>query len=424
MKSGLKIAIVHDFLYTYAGAERVLEQILKEFPTGELFSLFDFLPDDQRGFLGGRSVTSSFIQRMPMARTRHRHYLPLMPMAIEGLDVSKFDIIISSSYVAAKGILTRADQLHICYCHTPVRFAWDLQKQCLDAAGLGSGIRSTLIRAVLHYIRAWDVQSSNRVDVFVSNSDYVGRRIEKCYRRPSVTIYPPVDLKRFSLQSEKKDFYLTASRLVPYKRIDLIVDAFTAMPDKQLVVVGEGPELTKLKAKAGKNVMLVGHQSAERLVEYMRDARAFVFAAEEDFGIVAVEAQATGTPVIAFGRGGIRETVIPGETGVFFDHQTVESLTAAVEQFEVDRSTFDPVAIRSHAEQFSVSRFREEFSSRVRKEWEAFSNTPPQNRSYDLPEVEIGLGLGKNKFTDREPKVAVEIYPRAFGASETSVLAS
>jgi UDP-N-acetylmuramyl pentapeptide phosphotransferase/UDP-N-acetylglucosamine-1-phosphate transferase/glycosyltransferase involved in cell wall biosynthesis len=383
IKPGIKIAIVHDFLYTYAGAERVLEQMLHVFPEAALFSLFDFLPPEKRGFLQGRPVTSSFIQRMPMAKSKHRHYLALMPLAIEQLDVSKYDMVISSSYVAAKGILTRPDQLHICYCHTPVRFAWDLQHQYLLETGLQSGLKSILARTVLHYIRNWDIRSANGVDVFLTNSDFVARRIEKFYRRRSTTLYPPVDVDSFKLQIEKGDYYVTASRMVPYKRIDLVAEAFTSMPDKRLIIVGEGPDFEKIKAKAGPNVKMVGHQSFERLVEYMRHAKAFVFAAEEDFGIVPVEAQACGTPVIAYGRGGVTESVQVGKTGVFFNEQTTESICDAVMRFERDQAEFDPVAIRAHAEKFNATRFREEFLKLVEDEWLTFNAVAGRRPSDD-----------------------------------------
>jgi UDP-N-acetylmuramyl pentapeptide phosphotransferase/UDP-N-acetylglucosamine-1-phosphate transferase/glycosyltransferase involved in cell wall biosynthesis len=333
----VRVAVLHDFLYCYGGAERVLEQILKVLPNADVYSLFDFLPEQHRGFLGGKTVRTSFIQKLPWARRKHRSYLPLMPLAIEQMDVSNYDVLVSSSYVAAKGAITRPDQLHVCYCHTPVRFAWDLQHQYLSESGLNRGIKSILARAVLHYIRNWDARSSNGVDAFVTNSNFVARRIQKFYRRKSMTIYPPVAVDKFSLQVEKEDFYLTASRLVPYKRVDLIAEAFSQMPHRRLIIVGEGPDFEKIKAKAGPNVKLVGHQPFERLRQYMQMASAFVFAAEEDFGIVPVEAQACGTPVIAYGRGGVTESVISGKTGLFFHEQTVDSLVAAVEQFEVDR---------------------------------------------------------------------------------------
>ncbi len=341
-----------------------------------------------------------------------------MPLAIEQLDVSAFDIVISSSYVAAKGVLTRPDQLHVCYCHTPVRFAWDMQHQYLIETGLSSGLKSMFARAVLHYIRNWDARSANGVDVFLTNSDFVARRIEKFYRRRSTTLYPPVDVDSFALETQKEDYYLTASRMVPYKRIELIAETFTAMPDKRLIIVGEGPEFERIKSKAGPNVKLVGHQPFDRLVEYMRHARAFVFAAEEDFGIVPVEAQACGTPVIAYGRGGVTETVIAGKTGVFFNEQTIESLTDAVNRLERDYAAFDPVAIRAHAERFNAPRFREEFLKLVEDEWITFNSVsgrrPSEDELFLSPDLEQqGLRL-RSKVAAAEAETSGPDKQKAF----------
>jgi glycosyltransferase involved in cell wall biosynthesis len=294
-----------------------------------------------------------------------------MPLAIEQLDVSRYDVVISSSYVAAKGVITSPNQIHVCYCHTPVRFAWDMQAQYLHESGLTYGLKSLFARAVLHYIRNWDVRSANGVDQFVANSSFVARRIHKIYRRDSLVIYPGVDVENFTLEPNKEDFYITASRLVPYKRIDLIVEAFNRMPDKKLLVVGEGPDFYKIKGKAGPNVQMLGHQPFAQLKQYMQKAKAFVFAAEEDFGIVPVEAQACGTPVIAFGRGGVTESVIPGKTGVFFENQTIDALIAAVQQFELS-PPMDPVFIRQNAERFSNARFRQELTDLVEEKWSKF----------------------------------------------------
>jgi len=368
----LRVGIVHDFLYTYAGAERVLEQIIALFPQADLFALFDFLPDHLRGFIRHKPVQSTFIQRLPWARNHHRAFLPLMPLAIEQMDVSGYDIVISSSYLVAKGVLTRPDQLHICYCHTPVRFAWDLQSQYLDntKSGLLSLAKTSLARVILHYIRSWDIRSAHGVDVFVTNSDFVGRRVRKLYRRSTTMVYPPVDTDRFTLQEEKEDFYLTASRLVPYKRIDLTIEAFRQMPNRRLVVIGEGPEMEKFRAIATPNIRLLGYQTPDRLRQYMQRARAFVFAAEEDFGITPVEAQACGTPVIAYGRGGVTESVIHGRTGVLFKDQTTPALIEAIEDFEGRQ--WDPKVIRKNAERFSIREFREKFSKVTKEEWTKF----------------------------------------------------
>jgi UDP-N-acetylmuramyl pentapeptide phosphotransferase/UDP-N-acetylglucosamine-1-phosphate transferase/glycosyltransferase involved in cell wall biosynthesis len=424
----LRVAIVHDFLYTYAGAERVLEQLIALFPQADLFALFDFLPDHLRGFIKNKQVQPSFIQRMPFARGHHRAYLPLMPLAIEQIDISKYDIVISSSYLVAKGVLTRPDQLHICYCHTPVRFAWDLQNQYLQnpKSGLLSMAKTSMARVILHYIRNWDIRSSHGVDVFVTNSDFVGRRVRKLYRRQATTVYPPVDTDRFTLCEEKEDFYLTASRLVAYKRIDLTIEAFRRMPNRRLLVIGEGPELEKYRASECPNVRLLGYQTPDRLRQYMQRARAFVFAAEEDFGITPVEAQACGTPVIAYGRGGVTESVIHGQTGLLFKEQTPEALIEAVEEFE--GQTWDPNAIRENAQRFSIQRFRENFAKVAKKEWTEFlvqrieSN---RNSMFGFTDFEVAEAVTRSAEKSAAAKAIAAMSPATLpkpGISTTEVV--
>ena len=370
-----RVAVVCDWLTVYAGGEKVLEQILQVVPHADLYSLVDFLPAGQRGFIGHKPVTTSFIQRLPFAKTQYRQYLPLMPLAVEQFDLSGYDLVISSSHAVAKGVLTGPDQLHLCYCHSPIRYAWDLQAQYLKESGLERGPKGALARYLLHRIRLWDSRTPNGVDAFMANSKFIARRIYKVYRRDSAVVYPPVDVAGFALQEQKEDFYFTASRMVPYKKIDLIVEAFAGLPDKKLVVVGTGPDFEKIKAKAGPNVELLGFQPFEVLKDHMQRARAFVFAAEEDFGIVPLEAQACGTPVVAFGKGGSLETVRAGETGVFFGEQTAVSIQEAVRRFETLR--FDPKVVREHAERFSAPRFRDEFRGFVEKHYGAFLEAKP-----------------------------------------------
>ncbi|WP_175900543.1 glycosyltransferase family 4 protein [Burkholderia vietnamiensis] len=360
----LRVAIVHDWLVTYAGAERVLEQIIACFPDADLFSLVDFL--DDRAFVRGKPVTTSFIQKLPFARTKYRSYLPLMPLAIEQLDVSDYDLVISSSHAVAKGVLTGPDQLHISYVHSPIRYAWDLQHQYLEQSNLTHGPKSLLARMILHYIRNWDTRTANAVDGFIANSAFIARRIRKVYHRDAAVIFPPVDVDGFSLNDVKDDFYLTASRMVPYKKIDLIVEAFSRTPERKLVVIGDGPEMQKIRAKAGPNVEIMGYQPFAVLHDRMRRAKAFVFAAEEDFGISVVEAQACGTPVIAYGKGGALETVLEPTshahpTGLFFDEQTPHAIVAAVDEFERAPQRFAPRACRANAERFSADTFRQSF---------------------------------------------------------------
>lgn len=371
--NALRAAVVHDWLPVYAGAERVLEQLLHVLPASDLYSLIDFVPDEQRGFLQGKPVATSFIQRLPLARRRYRQYLPLVPLAIEQFDLRGYDVVVSSSYVVAKGVLTTAQQLHISYVHSPIRYAWDLQFQYLEEGGYHRGIKSLLARLILHYMRIYDAACANRVDLFVANSRHVARRIWKTYRRPATVVHPPVDTDAFAFCAEKDDFYVTVSRLVPYKRVNLIVEAFNRMPDKALVVIGDGPAFKAIARQAGPNVRMMGYQSPEAVHEYLRHARAFVFAAEEDFGIAPVEAQACGTPVIAYGRGGVTETVLPDVTGLFFDRQTPEALGEAVQHFERVRDRFDAERIRLHAERFSVKRFRRAFSDVLDQAWDQFT---------------------------------------------------
>lgn len=362
----MKTAIVHDWLVIYAGAERVLEQMLRVLPDAELFSLIDFLPDSERGFVGGRRARTSFLQRLPGARTGYRRYLPLMPLAVEQLDLSGYDLVISSSYAVAKGVLTGPDQLHLCMCYSPMRYAWDLQHQYLRETGLARGVRSAIARLLLHRVRNWDARTGAGVDGFMAISHFVARRIRKAYRRESTVIYPPVDVETFTPGTTgREDFYLTASRMVPYKRLDLVVNAFAAMPDRTLVVIGDGPEAPRIRARAPGTVRFLGHQPLEVLRDHMQRASAFIFAAEEDFGIVPLEAQACGCPVIAYGRGGALETIRGLEhtqpSGVFFGEQTPESLREAVTTFERSRSSLTSANCRENAMRFSPERFRCEF---------------------------------------------------------------
>ncbi|MEM5398779.1 glycosyltransferase family 4 protein [Paraburkholderia unamae] len=365
-----RVAIVHDWLVTYAGAERVLEQILACFPDADLFSVVDFVDAKDRTFLRGKRATTSFIQKLPGARKRYRAYLPFMPLAIEQLDVSGYDVVISSSHAVAKGVLTGPDQFHISYVHSPIRYAWDLQHQYLQESSLTRGPKSMLARLILHYIRNWDVRTANSVDQFVANSEFIARRIQKVYQRQAEVVYPPVDIDAFELETTKEDFYLTASRLVPYKKIDLIVEAFARMPERRLVVIGDGPDMHKVRAKATPNVEVLGYQPFAVLHDRMRRAKAFVFAAEEDFGISVVEAQACGTPVIAFGKGGALETVRDTgsrPTGLFFEDQNADAIIDAVESFESDPGRFRAEDCRANAERFSSRHFREQFFARVAK---------------------------------------------------------
>jgi glycosyltransferase involved in cell wall biosynthesis len=370
----MKVAIVHDWLVTYAGAERVLEQMLLCYPDAELYSLMDFVPQSERGFLSGRRVHTSFLQRLPGMRRRYRSFLPLMPVAIEQFDLSGYDLVLSSSYAVAKGVLTGPDQLHVCYCNSPMRYAWDLQHQYLRQTGLDRGLRGMMARWMLHRMRLWDVRSAFGVDRFVAISRYIQRRIWKAYRRKSTVIYPPVDVDAFTPGNSKDDFYVTASRMVPYKRMDLIVEAFASLPERRLIVIGDGPEAARIRARAAPNIQFLGRQPFEILRDRLRSARAFIFAAEEDFGIAPLEAQACGTPVIAFGKGGASETIRdlsdPRPTGVLFNQQTRGAINEAITRFEASGLRISPADCRDNAERFSAVRFRRELTAFLAERWQ------------------------------------------------------
>lgn len=367
----MKIALVHEWLDTYAGSERVLEQLLAVWPEADLFVTCDFLADGERGFLGGRVPRTSFIQRLPFARRRFRWYLGLMPLAVEQHDLSGYDVVVSSNHAVAKGVLTGPGQPHLSYVHSPMRYAWDLQHQYLREAGLEHGIKGAYTRWLLHRLRQWDRASAAGVDVLVANSSYIAERIRKVWRRESTVVHPPVDLDRFTLRREKEDYYLIASRMVPYKRVELVASAFRRMPERRLVVVGDGPNEAAVRAAAAgaPNIELRGRVGTAELVALTQAARAAVFAAEEDFGIATVEAQACGTPVIAFGKGGacdiLRAPPDPAPTGLFFAEQTEEAIIAAVRRFEAEPTAFAPDACRANAERFSAARFRERMRALV-----------------------------------------------------------
>ena len=364
--SALKVAVVHDWLVIYGGAERVMEHILDCYPQADLFSLIDYVPEEQRHFLRGKTPKTSFLQRIPGVAKHYPKLLPLMPLAIEQFDLSSYDLVISSSYCVAKGVLNGPNQTHVSYCHSPMRYAWDHYHEYLSEMNLNRGLKSWIVRGLLHNIRTWDTRSSNMVDNFIANSNFVQARIKKFYGRESELIYPPVDTQLFSLNENKEDFYVAAGRFAPFKRLDLVVDAFNYLPDRKLVLIGDGPEMAKLKSKAGDNVEFLGFQPPEVMRDYLSRAKAFIFPSEEDFGIVPVEAQACGTPVIAFGSGGALETVIPANserapelsTGLWFARQSPDSLAASVLKFEALAEKFDPTFISRHAAKFAPDQFK------------------------------------------------------------------
>lgn len=361
----MRVAVVHEWLVDWAGSEQVVQQILACYPDADLFALVDFLPDALRERVLGKRATTSFLQRMPFAKQSLWKYLPLMPLAVERLDLSGYDLVISSSHAVSKGVRTRPGQIHVSYVHSPMRYAWDLEDQYLRSPELRGAARRFLARRIFSYLRRWDVRTAANPDALVANSRFVAARISRTWKRDAEVIHPPVDTERFTTRADKEDFFLCASRLQFYKRADVIVKAFASLPQMKLIVVGDGPQRQELEAMASANVSFVGYQSDESLRDYLQRAKALLFAAEEDFGILPVEAQACGTPVIAFGRGGVLETIrgleTAAPTGVFFPRQEPADVVDAVRTFLANGSRFTPEACRANALGFGVERFRQAF---------------------------------------------------------------
>ena len=371
----MKVAIVQEWLVTVGGSDKVVKAILDVFPDADIYTLVAKKEVCDELGIPWEKVHTSFIQEMPLGTKKHRAYLPLFPFAIEQFDLRGYDVVISSSHCVAKGILTKADQLHICYCHSPIRYCWDMYNEYLEESHLDKGFKSWLVRLMLHPIRQFDAIAGNRVDYYISNSDYVGQRIRKTYRRKATTIHPNIDISNFELCNDKQEYYLASSRLVAYKKIDTIIEAFNKMPDKKLVVIGGGPNLEAYRKLAKDNVTVMGYQPFNVLKEKMQHAKAFVFAADEDFGMIPIEAQSCGTPVIAYGHGGSLETVNGGKTGLFFNEQTPEAIVEAVNKFEsMGTQPFAPADCRQWAEGFSEERFKREIKEFVEEKYEEFKN--------------------------------------------------
>lgn len=374
-----RIHYVHEWLTEWGGSEDVTCAMLRAVPGEALHATIDFLASDQRARFGRVPIHTTFLQRLPRVRTRFWNYLPLTPLAVETHDLRGAQLVVSSSHAFAKGVLTTGEQLHVSYVHSPMRYAWDLHHQYLEDYGLERGAKGLLARYIFHRLRQWDRQTANNVDLFLANSRHVQRRVWRAYRRPSVVLHPPVATTRFAFEERKEDYYVTVSRLVSYKKVDLMLEAFRAMPKRSLVVIGDGPEASRLQAMCPPNVKLLGYQPHEVVQRHLAGARAFLFAAHEDFGISPVEAQACGTPVIAYGVGGAAETVRDlrtreRPTGLLFAQQTAKSLQAAVEDF--DDARIEPRDCRQWAEDFDESRFRSRFASLVDRAWQAWSRDP------------------------------------------------
>ncbi len=359
----MKVAIVHDFFCNLGGSDQVAAALHQLYPDAPVYTLLVSDRNRQGALLDGMNIKTSFVQRLPLARRRHEIYLPLFPLAIESFDLTGFDLVLSSSHACAKGIVPVPEALHICYCHTPARYAWDLSY--LYARRVPWLLRG-YIALVMHRFRVWDVSTASRVDHFVANSRFVAQRIERYYRRPSTIIHPPVDTAYFTPGGESGDYYLVVSRLTAYKQIDLAVEAFNRL-GKPLWIVGDGPERRRLQAMSGSSIRFLGALPREGVRDAMRGCQALIFPGKEDFGITPVEVQATGRPVIAYGGGGVLESVIDGVTGVLFGEQTAEALCEAVGR--AAHLSFDQDVIRNHAAQFDREVFCRKITDLVRDKY-------------------------------------------------------
>jgi glycosyltransferase involved in cell wall biosynthesis len=354
----VRVALIHYWLVNWRGGEKVLRAIADLFPEADIFTHVADPEIVSQGFPNS-NISTTFIARLPYARRLYQRYLPLMPLALEQLDLRQYDLVISSEAGPAKGVLIAPHATHVCYCHSPMRYVWDMYHDYHEHSG---AITRALMGPLLHYVRLWDQTSAQRVDRYIANSQFVAKRIEKYYRRTSDVIYPPVAIDSFDASKPAEDFYLSVGQLVRYKRIDLLVEAFNEL-QRPLVIIGDGDMLPKLRRMAKPNVQVLGRQPFEVIRNYYSRCRALVFPGIEDFGMVPVEAMASGKPVIALAQGGVRESVIDGLTGVLFSEQTPHALTQAVMRFESMEGDFDRQAIRAHARQFSEEVFKDRFRS-------------------------------------------------------------
>jgi glycosyltransferase involved in cell wall biosynthesis len=348
-----KVAIIHYWLVGMRGGEKVLESLCEMFPQADIYT---HVIDESviSKVIKEHKIFTTFIQKLPQSKLRYQKYLPLMPLALEQLDLRNYDLVISIESGPAKGVLTSPDTLHICYCCTPMRYVWDMYQDYLESAGR---ITRLLMPLLIHYLRLWDYASAARVDYFMADSEHVAKRVRKHYRRDATVVYPPADIAAFTQSSAPKDFYLMVGQLVGYKRADLAVEAFNRL-GKPLVIIGDGEQFNQLCAEAKSNIKVMGRQPFSVIRDHYSQCKALIFPGEEDFGIVPVEAMASGRPVIAYRKGGAVETVVDGVTGLFFDQQTPEALIEAVEQYEANQQQFISERIIQHAQSFSRETFR------------------------------------------------------------------
>ncbi len=372
MLDNKRTALVHYWLTGMRGGEKVVESICNLFPDIDIFTLV-YNRDKVSELINRHKIFTSFIQKMPFSKKKYQTYLPFMPVAIEQFNLSDYDIVISSESGIAKGVLTNPETCHFCYCHTPMRYLWNMYFDYLRNERVGF-LKRKIIERFFNYLRVWDLATASRVDYFISNSNNVKKRILKYYRRDSTVIYPPVDVENMVFKPKKEDYYLIVSQLVSYKRIDIAVRAFNELK-KELIIIGEGSEYKRLKKTANSNIKFMGWQPQDDLKQYYAGAKAFIFPGEEDFGITPVEAQASGTPVIGFGRGGLMETVIEGKTGLFFHRQDWRDLMSAVENFESKPDMFDPYSVRGNSLGFSRERFERDLKKFMEEKYGEYCET-------------------------------------------------
>lgn len=367
----MRVALVHDYLNQYGGAEKVLEAFSEIFPNAPIYTLV-YSNKKMRGAFSNREIKTSFLQKIPFAKSKHRIFPLLMPVAVEQFDLSDYDLVLSDSASFAKGIITKPNTLHICYCHTPPRYAWDDSHKYIKEFGMPKIVKK-LVPFFMNYIRIWDKEAALRVDKFICNSNFVANRIKKYYRKNAKVIYPPVETSKFSLanQEESKNYFLMVGRLLPYKKFDIAISAFNKL-GLPLKIIGSGPEKSNLQKIANRNIEFLGEVSSEELPKYYKECKALIFPQEEDFGIVALEAMSSGKPVIAYKGGGALESIKHDQTGIFFEKQTPESLLKAVSSF--DAKKFNSPQIREHAIQFNKQRFKKQIKELLDNLYENYRN--------------------------------------------------
>ncbi len=362
----MKIAFIHDWFTVNGGAEKVVKAILETLEgETDIYCLFDFFDDgDRQQILKGAKPKTSFLQRFPQSKKHYRNYLPFFPKAIESFDLSKYDLIISSSSSVAKSVKTNTNQIHICYCHSPMRYVWDLKDEYVKE--ISPLIKRKIASRVFNHLQSWDKRTSKNVTHYIANSNFIAQRIKSNYNRESVVINPPINTSFFIPNAKKKEnYFVVVSRLVGYKKIDLIANAFSQIPNQNLVVIGDGPELNDLPKSP--NIKYLGYLNASQMKKYVQNARATIVVALEDFGIAALEAQSCGIPVIALKKGGYLETVIEDETGVFFETQTANDIVKAIAKFEKVESNFSKETIRNHALKFTEEAFKTKFKNEINR---------------------------------------------------------